>query len=39
MKGLSERAIAAEVGCSQKTVNLRKSAIFKILLKKLEGWF
>jgi len=39
MEGLSERAIASKVGCPRKTVNYRKSIIFKILLKKLEGWF
>lgn len=39
MEGLSERAIASEIDCPRKTVNYRKSVIFKTLMKKLEGWF
>ena len=39
MDGLSERAIASEIGCPRKTVNYRKSVIFKTLLEKLSDWF
>jgi DNA-directed RNA polymerase specialized sigma24 family protein len=39
MDGLSERAIASEINCPRKTVNYRKSVIFKALLEKLSDWF
>ena len=39
MDGLSERAIASEIDCPRKTVNYRKSVIFKTLLEKLSDWF
>ena len=39
MDGLSERAIASETNCPRKTVNYRKSVIFKALLEKLSDWF
>ncbi len=38
MEGLSERAIASVIGCPRKTVNYRKSIIFKTLLRKLRDW-
>lgn len=38
MDGLSEREIADQVGCSQKTVNNRKHVIFAELLDKLSDW-
>ena len=34
----SEREIANKIGCSQKTVNNRKKAIFSMLLKHLKAW-
>lgn len=39
MDGLSERDIADQVSCSQKTVNNRKNAIFTELLDQLSDWF
>ena len=39
LEGLSERAIASVIGCPRKTVNHRKSIIFKTLLRKLRDWF
>lgn len=39
MDGLSERAIASKIDCPRKTVNYRKSVIFKTLLEKLSDWF
>jgi DNA-directed RNA polymerase specialized sigma24 family protein len=37
-EGHSEREIADKVGCSQKTVNNKKRAIFSMLLENLKDW-
>lgn len=39
IEGLSERAIESKIDCPRKTVNYRKSVIFKTLLEKLSDWF